>query len=290
MALTVKDQKLAKDISQMIIRPLRATYHPERDLDQSVNMDDIPFISSYFDIPNRGAKIIKAVLWRPYTLQLNKDTPVIVCSHGNAENKKNSREMAYLMRKEQIAIVGFDFTGCGNSSGQYVTMGKNELPDLEDVIENIKTKFGFQKIALYGRSMGGGVSVMYAGKHPNDIVGIGCDAPFGSFDDFLENYVRLVSHKINENLVLKVWELVQEKIGIEKGEIIPIRDAQNAKAPLFIGHGESDNLVPISHSEKIIAAYGGQEKHLLRFKGDHNSKRPQDFYDQLSAFYKKILL
>ncbi|KAA6370688.1 MAG: hypothetical protein EZS28_033784 [Streblomastix strix] len=138
--------------------------------------------------------------------------------------------------------------------------------------------------------MGGGVSVMYAGKHPNDIVGIGCDAPFGSLDDFESNFVHLISRQINENLIAKVWELIHQKTGLVKGEIEPIRDAQNAKAPLFIGHGESDKLVPISHSEKIIAAYGGQEKQLLRFRGDHNSYRPDIYRDQLCAFYKKVLL
>ncbi|KAA6358222.1 MAG: hypothetical protein EZS28_046251, partial [Streblomastix strix] len=146
MALTERELKEAEEITQMLIRPERARYPPEDILEDKCDFDDIPFKISYFDITNRRKEIIKAILWHHQSLALNKDTPVIVCSHGNAENKQSSGDIAYLMRKEQIAVVGFDFSGCGNSGGQYVTMGKNELPDLEDVIENIKTKFGFQKI------------------------------------------------------------------------------------------------------------------------------------------------
>lgn len=46
---------------------------------------------------------------------------------------------------------------------------------------------------------------MYAGRHPNDIVGVGIDAPFCSLDDFVENFAYYYSDKANDNVIEKVW-------------------------------------------------------------------------------------
>ncbi|KAA6396984.1 MAG: putative alpha/beta hydrolase family protein [Streblomastix strix] len=263
MELAEEENQLAREIAEKIIRPKRSSYPPEKCTEMNTKVEG--------------------------SLTLNENTPVIVCSHGNTGDKQSSCRTAALMRNEKVAVVGFDFSGCGNSGGQYVTMGKNEINDLEDVIEHIKVKFGFKKIALYGRSMGGGISVMYAGRHPNDIVGVGIDAPFCSLDDFVENFAYYYSDKANDNVIEKVWQIIGERIGVKKGDIVPFQEAKLASAPLYIGHGMSDRLVPIANAEKIIAAYGSNDKKLVRFEGDHITKRPQIHLDTLREFFKRVL-
>ena len=50
------------------------------------------------------------------------------------------------------------------------------------------------------------------------------------------------------------------------------------------GHAEGDTFVPASHSQRLHAAYGGEDKDLLLFEGDHNSARPRAFYSKALTF------
>ena len=53
-----------------------------------------------------------------------------------------------ILLPESICLVSFDFSGCGNSGGQYITLGMDEQFELEFVIEYIRREFYFKKIGL----------------------------------------------------------------------------------------------------------------------------------------------
>lgn len=61
-----------------------------------------------------------------------------------------------------IGYFIFDFSGSGNSQGDYVTLGWNEAEDLEIVINYLKNCGRVSDIALWGRSMGAVTSLLYA--------------------------------------------------------------------------------------------------------------------------------
>lgn len=42
---------------------------------------------------------------------------------------------------------------------------------------------------------------------------------------------------------------------------------------------------PPHSTEKLVAAYGGEYKNLVRFEGDHNHFRPKFFYDSVTMFF-----
>ena len=45
----------------------------------------------------------------------------------------------------------------------------------------------------------------------------------------------------------------------------------------------------MSHSQRLHAAYAGSDKSLVTFKGDHNSVRPQHFYNSVLMFLHTAL-
>ena len=53
-----------------------------------------------------------------------------------------------ILLPESICLVSFDFSGCGNSGGQYITLGMDEQFELEFVIEYIRREFYFKKIGF----------------------------------------------------------------------------------------------------------------------------------------------
>ena len=85
--------------------------------------------------------------------------------HGNAGNKMEGLEYAEMLLPMGITLFTFDFSGCGNSEGEWVTLGWKEVHDLEMVVEYLQGLGTVSKIALWGRSMGAATSLLYSGNH-----------------------------------------------------------------------------------------------------------------------------
>ena len=66
-------------------------------------------------------------------------------------------------------VVSFDFSGTGNSEGDYISLGYYEYQDIEAVIAEV-SKFDFiddERMALWGRSMGAVACIRYAAINSN---------------------------------------------------------------------------------------------------------------------------
>jgi len=58
--------------------------------------------------------------------------------------------------------------------------------------------------------------------------------------------------------------------------------------PPFFCHGEGDEFILPKHSQDIYDKYCG-DKNLIFIEGDHNSVRPDFFYDSVSIFFQNLL-
>ena len=64
-----------------------------------------------------------------------------------------------------VDLFTFDFSGCGNSDGEWVTLGWKEKDDLKAVLKHLNELGQTSKIALWGRSMGGATAIMFDQKN-----------------------------------------------------------------------------------------------------------------------------
>lgn len=66
----------------------------------------------------------------------------------------------------------FDFPGCGNSKGEYITYGITEKYDVDSVLRKLEAEAEYKEFYLWGRSMGAAVVIQYAdlflGEKQND--------------------------------------------------------------------------------------------------------------------------
>ncbi|MED6131682.1 hypothetical protein PIB30_012121 [Stylosanthes scabra] len=58
--------------------------------------------------------------------------------------------------------------------------------------------------------------------------------------------------------------------------------------PALFAHANDDKFIQPHHSELISKVYAGDKK-VIRFAGDHNSSRPQSFFDSVAVFFCKVL-
>ena len=73
-------------------------------------------------------------LIEPSYERISLKMPCIIYAHDNTGNKLDGMDYAELLLPLGINFCTFDFSGCGNSNGKYVTMGHNEKNDLKSVI------------------------------------------------------------------------------------------------------------------------------------------------------------
>ena len=87
--------------------------------------------------------------------------------------------------KQGFNFCIFDFSGYGNSDGDSVTLGIEEVWDIEAVIKFLSTKYNQKKFVLWGRSMGAVTALLYLYHKRNEkhnIIGGIYDSPFYSLE------------------------------------------------------------------------------------------------------------
>uniref|UniRef100_UPI0035C7604D CocE/NonD family hydrolase n=1 Tax=Serratia quinivorans TaxID=137545 RepID=UPI0035C7604D len=63
----------------------------------------------------------------------------------------------------------FDFSGCGNSEGDWVTLGFKEKDDLKSIIEYLYEHKRVSVVGLWGRSMGATSSLYYLSENQGTV-------------------------------------------------------------------------------------------------------------------------
>lgn len=87
------------------------------------------------------------------------DTVLIYC-HTFSGNRTEGKDLVpYLLGS--MSVLLFDFVGCGNSEGEFLTLGINEAKDLQKIINYIRMEFNTKMVHLWGRSMGAVTIIHY---------------------------------------------------------------------------------------------------------------------------------
>ena len=91
--------------------------------------------------------------------------PCVIYMHGNAGNKLEGLSYLEYLLPLGINLFTFDFTGCGNSEGEWVTLGWKEIGDVKAVIDHLNKLDTVSKIGFWGRSMGAATSIMFQAEN-----------------------------------------------------------------------------------------------------------------------------
>ena len=89
-----------------------------------------------------------------------------------------------------IDLFTFDFSGCGNSDGDWVTLGWKETDDLRSVLNFLAQKGRTSKVAFWGRSMGGATALRFDHTNsPLPVSGLVIDSSFSIFKEVASGMV-----------------------------------------------------------------------------------------------------
>jgi fermentation-respiration switch protein FrsA (DUF1100 family) len=172
---------------------------------------------------------------------------VVLYLHGNAGNLADDWRTRRLgdIAAAGFGVLGIEYRGFGGSSGH---------PSEPGLITDAKTAYDYAakqapgaKIALFGDSLGTGVSIALATERP--VAGLVLDSPYASI-------LRLASANYPwlpvAALLRSPWPS-DERI-------------KKVKAPLFVAHCDADRTIPLSESRRLFDI-ANQPKEMIVLPG-----------------------
>ena len=261
--------------ANLIIRPPRSEY-------------DITQLQDFINVPNYGV-----IQRKPVTFKNKRDMNIVgsfyapnekipemscvIYLHGNASNQLEGTFLVPIFIPAGVAVLCFDFSGCGMSDGEFISLGYFEKDDVSCAIDYIRQTFNVGRVALWGRSMGA-ITSMYALADDPTIAAAVLDSSFASLPDLVKELAQQhnIPGFVTSSAQWVIGKKIKEKAGFDIAKVIPVDLAPMCFSPVLFIHGEQDSFINKSHTERLFAAYAGEDKQVMYVPGEHNSPRPLD--------------
>lgn len=184
----------------------------------------------------------------------------------------------------------FDFSGSGNSDGEYISLGFFEREDVETVTGYLRGTNLVSAVGLWGRSMGAVTALMYSDRDP----GIACmclDSPFADLKrlsrELVESKASLVPNWMIDGVLDSLREDVQKKVGFDLFSLNPLENhVSKIYVPAIFLSAENDELIKGDHAKDLCDKYQG-DKVYINVKGSHNSSRDKEVTESIIIFFYK---
>lgn len=226
-------------------------------------------MEKYCEIINGDLKL-RGIVHKP---EGKKQFPCVIMLHGFTSNRMEFGstfvKLSRMLEKLGICSVRFDFSGCGESDGNFVDMTISEEVSEAMVILNYIKKLKFvdpTHIGVLGMSLGGVVASLLCGRREKEIQALSLWSPAAIVPEHIRNG-RIQDVIIPENM--NQFEYIDFH-GIKVG-INFVRDALNIdifevashfKQQVLLIHGTKDEIVPIKVTEKYHEKYGNTSKFI----------------------------
>ncbi|XP_020578180.1 uncharacterized protein LOC110023215 [Phalaenopsis equestris] len=281
-----------EQLVNFIIRPPRAEYDPKNDLlDQEFMLKGRWFTRKDLEITNSRGYVLQCSHYVPLEVPEGKALPCVIYCHGNSGCRADASEAAIILLPSNISVFALDFSGSGLSEGEHVSLGWNEKDDLRAVVNHLRTDANVSCIGLWGRSMGAVTSLMYGAEDPS-IAGLVLDSPFSNLVELMMELVDTYKYplpKFTVKLAIQhMRKIIKRKANFDIMDLDAIQPAKCCFVPALLGHATDDDFIQPHHSDRIYDAYAG-DKNIIKFDGDHNSPRPQFYFDSITIFFHNVL-
>lgn len=275
-----------------VIRPPRADYNPDQYLwERDFTIATRKYNRLDIELTNARGHTLQCSHYVPSPFPEDSPLPCVIYCHGNSGCRADANEAAVVLLPLNITVFTLDFSGSGLSDGDYVSLGCHEKDDLKVVVSYLRSSPKTSCIGLWGRSMGAVTSLLYGAEDPS-VAGMVLDSAFANLFDLMMELVDVYKIRLPK-FTVKVGlqymrHVIQKKAKFDIMDLNCKQVAPRTFIPALFGHAKGDKFVQSHHSDLIFKAYVG-DKNIIKFDGDHNSSRPQFFYDSVSVFFYNVL-
>jgi len=177
-------------------------------------------------------------------------SPTVLFLHGNAGNISHRFEKLAILRDLGVDVLIIDYRGYGRSEGHPSEPGL--YADARAAYDHLIQRRGVPvaHVVVYGESLGSAVAVQLATEVA--VGGLVLEEPFTSAVD--------VGQKMFPFLPVR-W--------LARSRYDSLAKIGQIRAPLLILHSRDDEMFPLSHAERLVAA-APQPGELVVLRGSHN--------------------
>jgi pimeloyl-ACP methyl ester carboxylesterase len=182
-----------------------------------------------------------------------ENTPCVVYLHSQTGSRIEAKACLDVLLPLNISVFTFDFGGCGQSGGEYVTLGYYEKEDVELIINYLRNTLKIDKIGIWGRSMGAVAALLYAEKDPN-LACMVVDSPFCNLTKLAED-VAISKTKL-PGFVIKgalsfIKSTILKKTKFNMNSLIPEKNVDKCQSPCLFAGSQQDSFVRFWHVQAL---------------------------------------
>lgn len=190
------------------------------------------------------------------------------CSKKSLAASRVARGLA----EQGIGVLRFDFTGLGDSSGEFATSGfSSNVSDLIDAAEWMAAS-GHAVSLMIGHSLGGAATVVAAGQIEtvNAVVTIGAPSDAGHVIEQFKERVPEIEATGAAQVNLGGRPFTLSKAFVDDVRAASVRDAaETLRKPLLILHAPGDSVVGVSNATDLFLAAKHPKSFVSLDRADH---------------------
>lgn len=192
----------------------------------------------------------------------------VLYSHGNGGNLTYVKGTAESLAKRGLDVLIYDYRGYGRSEGW--RPNEMELYADGDAAYEYLTKtrsVSPEQLVIYGLSLGTTVATDLASRRACRALLL--EAPLSSASDMATATLPILPPQLH-------WIL--------KNRFESARKISNVKCPVFISHGDEDEVIPVEQGRKVFAAANEPKKLMIVPHGTHWLLNEKGYFDEVVNF------
>jgi fermentation-respiration switch protein FrsA (DUF1100 family) len=192
-----------------------------------------------------------------------EDKPVVIYFQGNGGGLNLRAERFKKLTSDGTGLVALNYRGYGGSSGRPSEAGI--IFDAKAAYDFAATRYGANRIVLWGESLGTGVAVALAAEKP--VARVILESPYTSIADVAASVYWFVPVR----LMLADSFRSDERIA-------------KVTAPVLVVHGERDTIIRIGFAERLYDMIRGPKQFIRLPAAGHNDHDAHGLPEMLRPF------
>jgi len=173
--------------------------------------------------------------------------------HGNCSSRLEALANVPSLLPQNIQLISFDFSGCGMSEGEWVSLGYYEKDDLARVVDILRDSGKVSTIGLWGRSMGAATALLHGDRDPC-IAGMVIDSSFSNLKQLAKemafNHIKIPKFILSTGIAF-IRRTIKNKAGFDIEELSPITHADRCFIPALFIAARGDDFIKLHHTQDI---------------------------------------
>jgi uncharacterized protein len=212
----------------------------------------------------------------------------VILAHGYKGSNEQMPGITKFYHDLGYDVLKPDARGHGKSEGSYIGYGWDDRKDYKRWVNLLINEYEAKTIYLHGFSMGAATVLMTSGEElPSEVKGIIADSGYTTVEEELAHQLKYLYHLPAFPLMEITSAVTKVRAGYTFAEASAVEQVKKNTRPLFIIHGDQDELVPTEMADVLYEA-ASSEKELWRVPGaghtDAYTVAEEEYQSRLKTF------